>query len=126
LNTCLVHKIAAGADIFLIPSRYEPCGLNQLYGFRYGSVPVARATGGLKETVKPFQAETGKGNGFVFRDYTSRALLQALQDALRSYRNPKEWQAIIHNGLREDYSWKNAARKYAGLYQKALQIKRGG
>ena len=126
LNPGLIHKIAAGADIFLIPSRYEPCGLNQLYGFRYGSVPVARATGGLRETVKPFQAGTGKGNGFVFNDYTSQALLQALRDALRSYRIPGEWQAIMHNGLQENYSWGNAARRYAGLYRKALQIKRGG
>ncbi|MBN1222619.1 MAG: glycogen synthase [Candidatus Aminicenantes bacterium] len=125
-NPCLTHKIAAGADIFLIPSRYEPCGLNQLYSFRYGSVPLVRATGGLRETVKPFNAKTRKGNGFVFKEYTSRALLHAVLEAIRSYRMPRVWKTIMRNGLRENYSWEDAAKRYSGLYQRALKIKRGG
>jgi len=125
-NPCLTHKIAAGADIFLIPSRYEPCGLNQLISFRYGSVPVVRATGGLRETVKDVSADTQTGNGFLFKEYTSRALLGALKEAVRSYRKTRIWKRIMLNGLKEDYSWENAAKRYARLYQSSLNIKRGG
>jgi starch synthase len=125
-NLCLTHKIAAGADVFLIPSRYEPCGLNQLISFRYGSVPVVRATGGLRETVKDVRLDAQSGNGFVFKDYTSPALLGALKEAVRCYRKPRIWKRIMRNGLKEDYSWENAAKRYAKLYQSSLNIKRGG
>ena len=125
-NPCLTHKIAAGVDIFLIPSRYEPCGLNQLISFRYGSVPVVRATGGLRETVKAVSADTQTGNGFLFKEYSSRALLGALKEAVCSYRKTCSWKRIMLNGLEEDYSWENAAKRYARLYQSSLNIKRGG
>ncbi len=126
INPALAHKIAAGADIFLIPSLYEPCGLNQLYSFRYGTVPVARATGGLGETVKPFDVKTKKGNGFVFKEFSSQALLEALEEALEYYAKPRLWQKIIRAGLRENFSWQSAARKYARLYQTASEMKKGG
>jgi len=125
-NPYLNHKMAAGGDIFLVPSKHEPCGLNQLYSFRYGSVPVVRATGGLKETVKPFNAGTLKGNGFVFKKYSARALLRAVNKTIRHFRTPHLWKEIMRNGLRENYSWENAAKRYAALYHKALKMKRGG
>ncbi|MEE9502705.1 MAG: glycogen/starch synthase [Candidatus Aminicenantaceae bacterium] len=126
MSPSLLHKVAAGVDIVLVPSRYEPCGLNQLYSFRYGSVPVVRATGGLRETVKPFNAKTLKGNGFVFREYSSEALVEAVKRALRWYKKPKMWKMIMQNGLTEDFSWEQAAKRYAKLYERSLQIKRGG
>ena len=125
MNLALAHKIVAGADIFLIPSLYEPCGLNQMCSFRYGTVPVVRATGGLGETVKPFNPNTLRGNGFVFKEYSSQALLEAVKKALSCYQSPAIWQKIMEAGLRENFCWKNAARKYARLYQNALGIKRG-
>jgi starch synthase len=126
MSPALLHKVAAGADIALIPSRYEPCGLNQLYSFRYGSVPVVRATGGLRETVKPFNAETLKGNGFVFKEYSAEALVEAVKRALRCYQKPKIWKRLMLNGFFEDFSWKHAAKRYAKLYERSLEIKRGG
>jgi starch synthase len=126
MNPSLVHQVAAGADIFLIPSLYEPCGLNQLYSFRYGSVPVVRATGGLRDTVEPFDAETNTGNGFVFREYSAQALVEAVRKAIECYKNPAVWRRIMHNGLAADFSWEHAAKRYKKLYQKSLQIKRGG
>jgi len=126
MSPALLHKVAAGADIILIPSRYEPCGLNQLYSFRYGGVPVVRTTGGLRETVKPFNVETRKGNGFVFREYSSEALVEAVKRALRCYKEPKMWKSVMRNGFSEDFSWKQAAKRYAKLYERSLEIKRGG
>jgi starch synthase len=126
MNPALMHKVAAGADIVLVPSRYEPCGLNQLYSFRYGSVPVVRATGGLRETVKPFNAKTLKGNGFVFRGYSSEDLVEAVDRALRCYKKPTLWKRAIQNGLKEDFSWEKAARRYVKLYERSIEIKRGG
>jgi starch synthase len=126
MNPVLVHKISAGADIFLIPSLYEPCGLNQLYSFRYATVPVVRATGGLEETVKPFDPNTQKGNGFVFRDYSARALIDALKEALMYYRKPRLWNKIQAAGMKENFSWEQAAKRYTKLYKNAIEIKRGG
>lgn len=126
MNPALAHKIVAGADILLVPSLYEPCGLNQLYAFRYGTVPVVRATGGLEETVKPFNAKTLKGNGYVFKEYSSQALLEAMKKALDCYEQPPIWQKIMMAGLQENFSWENAAKRYSRLYYKALEAKRGG
>lgn len=126
MNPSLTHKIAAGADIFLIPSLYEPCGLNQLYSFRYATVPVVRATGGLKETVRPFDPQKRSGNGFVFSEYSSRAMIAAIKEALRCYKKPSLWKRVLSEGMREDFSWNRSAKKYIKLYQNALKIKRGG
>ena len=126
MNPVLVHKITAGADIFLIPSLYEPCGLNQLYGFRYATVPVVRATGGLEETVKPFDPNSQKGNGFVFHDYSAKAMLNALKEALKYYGKPGIWNKILAAGMKENFSWDQAAKRYAKLYKNAIEIRRGG
>ncbi len=126
MNPALAHKMAAGADIFLIPSLYEPCGLNQLYSFRYGTVPVVRGTGGLEETVRPFHPTTSEGNGFVFKEYSSAAMLEALKEALKYYKKPDLWKKIISEGMKENFSWDNAARRYMNLYKSALDIKTGG
>jgi starch synthase len=126
MNPPLAHKMAAGADIFLIPSLYEPCGLNQLYSFRYATVPVVRWTGGLEETVRPFSLKTPDGNGFVFREYSSSALLVALQEALTCYKNPDVWEKIKSIGMRENFSWNNAAKRYASLYRSAMEIRQRG
>jgi starch synthase len=125
MNPALTHKIAAGADIMLIPSLYEPCGLNQLYSFRYATVPVVRGTGGLEETVRPFQPATSNGNGFVFQKYSSLAMLAALREALKYYRNPDLWKKILSEGMKENFSWDHAARRYRNLYKNALAVKKG-
>ena len=116
----LAHKIEAGADMFLMPSRYEPCGLNQIYSLKYGTVPVVRATGGLDDTVENFDPATGTGTGFKFQDYTASALLAALRAALETYGNPKLWQKLMLNGMSQDYSWGASAAKYAQLYEGLL------
>lgn len=126
MNPSLIHKIVAGADMILIPSLCEPCGLYQLYSFKYGTVPVVRATGGLEETVTPFEPKTVRGNGFVFKKYSSQALLDAVQEALFYYKKPRIWKKIVKEGLRQNFSWENAAKKYRELYQNALEKRKGG
>ncbi len=124
MNPALAHKISAGADIFLIPSLYEPCGLNQLYSFRYATVPVVRGTGGLAETVHPFNPDTSTGNGFVFREYSSPAMLGALKDALAYYKKPVLWKKILAEGIKENFSWNYAAKRYGNLYRRAIIIRK--
>ena len=119
----LAHLIEAGADIFLMPSRFEPCGLNQMYSLRYGTVPVVRETGGLADTIKNFDPETGKGNGFTFIDYSVSAMLEALDRALAVFPDKKIWQKIQKAGMRADFSWSTSAKKYLKLYEKALKKK---
>jgi starch synthase len=106
----LAHLIEAGADLFLMPSRYEPCGLNQMYSQRYGTPPIVRATGGLADTV-----EDGV-TGFVFEEASSPALVAATRRALAAYREPGRWQALQRAGMARDFSWSAAARRYADLY----------
>ena len=114
------HLIEAGADIFLMPSRFEPCGLNQMYSHRYGTVPVVRATGGLDDTVRDASEGTG-GNGFKFREYTPAALLAALGRALDLYAKPGQWKQIQAAGMREDHSWDASAREYVKVYEAAAR-----
>ena len=113
----LAHQIEAGADMFLMPSLYEPCGLNQMYSMRYGTVPVVRATGGLDDTVESFDVSTGKGNGFKFGPYTTSALLEKIREAIYFYTQPDIWAKIQRNGMVTDNSWSAAAKKYLQLYQ---------
>jgi starch synthase len=116
------HLVEAGADIFLMPSRYEPCGLNQMYSMRYGTVPVVRAVGGLVDTVKPFNSATGAGTGFLFSDYHPAALWAALQDALAGYRSrPQEWRRLQVNGMQQDFSWEHSATEYVSLYRQLVR-----
>jgi starch synthase len=116
----LTHKMAAGADMFLIPSKFEPCGLSQLYGYRYATVPIVRATGGLAETVKPYDPQTRQGNGFAFGEYSASGLVAAVKEALRYYRRPDEWKRIMLAGFNENFSWRRSAGKYANIYRKSL------
>ena len=113
----LAHQIEAGADIFLMPSLYEPCGLNQMYSMRYGTVPVVRATGGLDDTVQNFDSATGGGTGFKFGPYTASAMLEKIHEALYFYKQPEAWKKIQRNGMTTDNSWSNAAQKYVRLYK---------
>jgi len=110
-DDALAHKIEAGADLFLMPSQYEPCGLNQIFSLRYGTVPVVRATGGLDDTIK-------EETGFKFHEYTSRALLQTLRAALAAYRKRAKWAAMMVAGMRQDYSWDASASEYSALYRR--------
>ena len=117
-DEALAHQIEAGADIFLMPSRYEPCGLNQIYSLKYGTVPVVRATGGLDDTIEPYDLRTGKGTGFKFQEYTPEALLNSVQAALALFAKPKEWRKLMLNGMGKDFSWTVAAKEYLKIYEK--------
>ncbi|NOX37492.1 MAG: glycogen synthase GlgA [Calditrichaeota bacterium] len=119
----LAHLIEAGADMFLMPSKFEPCGLNQMYSLRYGTVPIVRETGGLADTVKDFDPETGKGNGFTFKEFSAAAMLEAIDRALAIYPDRKTWTKIQKAGMRADFSWQVSAKKYLKLYEKALKKK---
>ena len=118
-DNTVAHKIEAGADMFLMPSRYEPCGLNQIYSLRYGTVPVVRATGGLDDTIEPFDPVSGRGTGFKFSEYTGPALLSAVREALTAYTDKPAWQRLQTNGMAKDFSWNASALEYARLYDVA-------
>jgi starch synthase len=119
------HRIEAGADLFLMPSKYEPCGLSQMMSLRYGTVPVVRATGGLDDTVTQFSPDTLKGNGFKFKAYTETAFFRQIQNALSLFREKKKWRALIRNGMEGNYSWDASAEKYLKLYRRIYNKKRG-
>lgn len=119
-NDDLAHLIEGGADILLMPSRYEPCGLNQMYSLVYGTVPLVRETGGLADTVSKFNEKTGEGNGFMFKSYDSSALLKELVRALKIFEDKKTWTRIQKNGMKCDFSWNASAKKYIELYRTIL------
>ena len=122
-DNAIAHKIEAGADMFLMPSRYEPCGLNQIYSLKYGTVPIVRATGGLDDTIEPWDARTGKGTGFKFTDYTGDALLATVKQALLAYRDQSSWQTLMRNGMGRDFSWGASAREYGKIYDRVRQMR---
>ena len=121
----LAHLIEAGADIFLMPSQWEPCGLNQMYSLRYGTVPVVRAVGGLADTVRDYEAPARPGRststGFVFDDYTPAALLAALQRALVLFKDGRKWRTLQATGMKQDHSWDRSAREYVKIYERAMR-----
>ena len=119
----LAHKVEAGADIFLMPSRYEPCGLNQIYSLRYGTVPVVRATGGLDDTVENYDSKSKQGTGFKFETYSGQALLDCVRQALKSYRETAAWRGIMTRGMAKDFSWKTSAAAYVALYEQARRLR---
>jgi len=123
-DAALAQRIYAGSDMFLMPSRFEPCGLGQLISLRYGTVPVVRSTGGLADTVVDYQSTTRRGTGFVFREYQPFALTLALGRALETYRDLDRWRDIQSQGMKQDVSWKGSAQKYVDVYQQAVE--RGG
>ena len=118
-NAGLAQRIYAGCDAFLMPSRFEPCGLGQMIALRYGTVPIVRATGGLNDTVR----EGWDGNGFVFHQYEPRHFIDAIDRALKAYRDTKSWAILRDRGMSEDNSWANAAQQYVGVYEWALQVR---
>jgi starch synthase len=118
----LAHQIEAGADMFLMPSYYEPCGLNQMYSMRYATVPVVRATGGLDDTVEDFNPSRGTGTGFKFREYNAGALLEKIREALYFYGRPEQWKKIQLNGMALDNSWDAVAQKYVQLYEEIVEL----
>ncbi|MFH0809244.1 MAG: glycogen synthase GlgA [Pseudomonadota bacterium] len=120
----LAHLIEAGADMFLMPSRYEPGGLNQLYSFRYGTLPIVRATGGLDDTVSDYDPATGEGTGFKFREYSAEAMLAKIRTALDSFADKKAWERLVKRAMQLDFSWDKSARSYLDLYQTALNKRR--
>lgn len=115
-DNTLAHKIEAASDAFLMPSRYEPCGLNQLYSLKYGTIPIVRKVGGLADTVAEFDPETGQGTGFVFEEYSADKMLAAIERALRIYPRRRLWTKIMKNGMKQDFSWKQSAKRYAELF----------
>ncbi|NIP43411.1 MAG: glycogen synthase GlgA [candidate division Zixibacteria bacterium] len=117
----LAHLIEAGADMFLMPSRYEPCGLNQMYSLKYGTVPIVRKTGGLADTIKDFSMYPLEGNGFVFEEYEAERLLDAIQRAILIYKDRATWEKIMKRGMTADLSWDSSAKKYIRIYEKALE-----
>jgi len=119
----LAHRIEAGADIFLMPSRFEPCGLSQLYSLKYGTVPVVRATGGLADTITDADERTlaeGTANGFSFEEYSSLALRETLRRACEAYAEPEVWSELVATGMGQDWSWARSARQYVELYQRTV------
>jgi len=120
----LAHLIEAGADLFLMPSRFEPCGLNQMYSQRYGTVPVVRATGGLDDTVVDYRPGRAGGTGFKFAAYSPDALRGALGRALDAYARPGIWKAIQRRGMRKDFSWSKSAGEYVKLYERVASGRR--
>ena len=121
-DNSLAHLIEAGSDIFLMPSRYEPCGLNQMYSLKYGTVPIVRKTGGLADTVEDFNEMTGKGTGFVFEKYDSAELLKTIKRACGLFGRKRIWNKIIRQGMEKDYSWNRSAKEYVELYRKVMAV----
>lgn len=116
----LSHLVEAGSDMFLMPSRYEPCGLNQIYSLKYGTVPIVRATGGLDDTVRDLS--DGNGTGFKFREYSAEALVEKVKEAVSVFTDKRAWEEIQRNGMRENFSWEESGRKYMELYKTAQKI----
>ncbi|MBP1769208.1 MAG: glycogen/starch synthase, ADP-glucose type, partial [Candidatus Aminicenantes bacterium] len=114
----IAHTIYAGSDVFLIPSRYEPCGLTQMYAMKYGTVPVVRATGGLDDSVQEFDPRSGRGNGFKFAEAEAGPLLEAAARAVRVFGSPQEWRGLVGNCMAADFSWERSAAAYLDLYGK--------
>jgi starch synthase len=122
-DNTLAHKIEAGSDMFLMPSRYEPSGLNQMYSLKYGTVPIVRATGGLDDTIEPFDITTGRGTGFKFWDYTGEAMLSTIKAALALFKDQASWQKLMKNGMAKDHSWGVSAKEYVRVYERARQAR---
>ncbi len=123
-DEALAHKIEAGADIFLMPSLYEPCGLNQIYSLKYGTVPVVRATGGLDDTIEEWDPEQGTGTGFKFKGRNGGALLAAIERAAVAFEDKEGWTKLMLNGMARNYSWERPAREYSAVYEEAARRRR--
>ena len=125
MDHALAHKIYAGADMFLMPSQFEPCGLSQMIAMRYGTVPIVRETGGLRDTVLSYNDFSGEGNGFTFFNYNAHDMLHTVERAVDFYRNqPDVWKKLQGRGMKGDYSWTHSAGEYMKLYQEILAGKK--
>jgi starch synthase len=120
-NNELAHRIEAGSDMFLMPSRYEPCGLNQIFSLKYGTVPIVRATGGLDDTIEEIDEASGTGTGFKFTKYDGAELLKTIQRAIRVFADETVWRKIVRNGMSKDFSWESSAKKYLHLYRSLVK-----
>jgi starch synthase len=122
-NDGLAHRIEAGADLMLVPSRYEPCGLTQLYSLRYGAVPIVRRTGGLADTVVPYRPDArSSATGFSFEKPDPEVLLSTILLALEAYRDKEEWTALMMRGMKQDFSWERSAKQYVELYERTMAL----
>ncbi len=119
----MAHKIEAGSDMLLMPSRFEPCGLNQIYSLKYGTVPVVRAIGGLDDTVEEWNPGRKSGTGFKFVDYSAQALLDAIDRALAAFHNKDCWRQLMRNGMAQNFSWDEPAKQYAAVYEEVARRK---
>jgi starch synthase len=124
----LAHQVEAGSDLFLMPSRFEPCGLNQMYSLRYGTVPVVTPVGGLEDTIQSYSARSRRANGFKLKEYSADALVRTLRLALRVYHDAATWRSLIHHGMAADHSWQTSAKEYVKVYRMArgAAANRGG
>ena len=122
-DNVMAHKIQAGSDMLLMPSRYEPCGLTQIFSLRYGTVPIVKATGGLDDTIENYNPATEKGNGFKFSEHSAKALIEAVDIALKVFKDTSKWNTLMRSAMKEDFSWKLSAKKYEELYYKAAAKK---
>ncbi|UCE20236.1 MAG: glycogen synthase GlgA [Gemmatimonadota bacterium] len=125
-DNALAHKIEAGCDVFLMPSKYEPCGLNQMYSLRYGTVPLVRATGGLDDTVEHYDPRTGRGNGFKFYDYAADELFKKIREAIEFYHDREAWSHLMRNAMQTDFSWARSARRYLEIYENTIEKRMKG
>jgi starch synthase len=125
-DNALAHKIEAGADMLLMPSRYEPCGLNQMYSLKYGTVPVVRATGGLDDSVEEWDPKAGTGTGFKFIAYSGTALLGSIREALKAFKDKAAWNKLMVNGMSKDFSWNTSAKEYLKIYERLVAAKSSG
>ena len=116
----IAHKIEAGSDMFLMPSKYEPCGLNQIYSLKYGTIPIVRATGGLDDTIVDYDPKVAEGNGFKFNEYSSKALIVKANKALEAFSDKKEWKKLVLNAMQQDFSWERSAKRYVELYKRLM------
>jgi starch synthase len=123
-NNALAHQIEAGADIFLMPSAYEPCGLNQMYSLKYGAAPIVRGVGGLDDTIRNFEPTTGRGNGYKFYEYSGERLIEKFYEAIMIYYDRETWRKLQLNGMREDFSWDSSAHNYMTAYRQIVAAKR--
>jgi starch synthase len=120
-NEALAHKVYAGADLFLMPSQFEPCGLGQLIALQYGTIPIVRETGGLNDTVQSYDEKTGNGNGFSFKNLNAHDMLHTVRRALDFYHQNENWSRLIQNAMTQDYSWLQSAKKYNEIYEELLE-----
>ena len=123
-DEALAKSIYAGCDMFLMPSRYEPCGLGQMIALRYGTVPLVRKTGGLADTVEDYNLETGRGTGFAFSEYSPEALTKCVRRAIAVYNDKKKWRLLMQSGMNQDFSWERSAKEYIKVYRKTLNKSR--